>query len=66
MTEHAHHWLLEAPGPEGTPSACRDCPAVKTWPKPNYSQLLDGRPFLVKDPLLKRAEHIYGLGNWRD
>ena len=66
MSDHTHWWILEAPGPDGTPSACRDCPATKVWPRLKYLTLADGRPFITKDPLLRRAERIYSLGGWRD
>ena len=65
MSDCVHWWILEASSREGTPSVCRDCGDEKTWPPASYTQLLDGRPFLVKDPLLRRAEHIYRLGDWR-
>jgi hypothetical protein len=64
MTDCIHHWLLAEMTVAGTPGTCLKCGAEKNWPRPNYAALADGRPFIMRDPLLARSG-INSVGRYK-
>jgi hypothetical protein len=57
MTDCVHHWLLDSPEGELIVGKCRNCGAERDWP--NTVKAAEGRPFILRDPLLPR---IYNTG----
>lgn len=55
MTDCVHHWLLEAPEPEGTQGACLKCDDTRTWSRLRFEDINGGRPRVLTDPLMPRA-----------
>jgi hypothetical protein len=62
MPDCAHHFLLEAPQNGRIPGRCKDCGAERDWPA--HGVVAEGRPFILRDPLLSRT-HQNGVGGYR-
>lgn len=53
MTDCVHWWVLRDPVGGRVPGTCKKCGAEDDWPAVGVA--LEGRPFLVNDPLLPRT-----------
>jgi hypothetical protein len=62
MADCSHHYVLEAPVEDRVPGKCRDCGKVRDWPA--VGTKAEGRPFILRDPLLSRT-HLNGVGGYR-
>lgn len=52
MTDCVHWYELDSPEGPTITGKCRNCADVRQWP--NHVMPMNGRPFILKDPLMPR------------